>query len=380
MSVPPLTNQADHSSPPRHLIVTGGAGFIGSSLIDAWLTQNSGFLIALDNFNDFYDPAIKHQNLQNARIIFKERLHIETVDVTSSPSVIVDRILRIFNKKSVLFVPDEWCIIHLAGYAGVRSSTRNPTLYAHHNSVGSMSMLECCRLLGIRHFINASSSSVYGRSSTIPFTETECNLKPCSPYAATQLASEIFCNTYAQLYNLKIASLRFFTVYGPRQRPDLAIYKFTKAIAELKPVTLYGNPLGTRDYTYIDDVVQGILQTWLWLLGSVASDPNGSHTILNLGSQRPIPLVEVISSIESALQLKSAKIWEPLPDADVTHTYANIELAKTTIGYSPSTDFQSGIYRFVQWFKNHVDQKTYSSVEFLTTPAPTVAIQPETLP
>ena len=308
------------------VLITGGAGFIGSHAAEHLLSQGNSVTI-LDDFNSFYDPAIKRSNIQS--LLGKAR--VEEADIRNAEAVL--QIVRSCK-------PD--AILHLAARAGVRPSIREPELYIDTNIKGTFNLLEAARLAGVPRFISASSSSVYGTLKTAPFREDMCLNQTISPYAATKLAAEQLCSNFSHLYGMRCISLRFFTVYGPRQRPDLAIHSFTRAIHEGRSIQQFGDGSTRRDYTYIDDILQGILACF---------DYDGPLCdVFNLGESQTTTLAELIASIELALG-KRAMI-EKLPDqpGDVPLTYADISKARDLLNYRPHTQIAQGIPKFVDWF------------------------------
>jgi UDP-glucuronate 4-epimerase len=308
------------------VLITGGAGFIGSHAAEHLLSQGNSVTI-LDDFNSFYDPAIKRSNIQS--LLGKAR--VEEADIRNAEAVL--QIVRSCK-------PD--AILHLAARAGVRPSIREPELYIDTNIKGTFNLLEAARLVGVPRFISASSSSVYGTLKTAPFREDMCLNQTISPYAATKLAAEQLCSNFSHLYGMRCINLRFFTVYGPRQRPDLAIHSFTRAIHEGRSIQQFGDGSTRRDYTYIDDILQGILACF---------DYDGPMCdVFNLGESQTTTLAELIASIESALG-KRAMI-EKLPDqpGDVPLTYAYISMDRDLLNYRPHTQIAQGIPKFVDWF------------------------------
>jgi UDP-glucuronate 4-epimerase len=308
------------------VLITGGAGFIGSHAAEHLLSQGNSVTI-LDDFNSFYDPSIKQDNIKALR----GRARIEEGDIRNAEAV-----LKIVKSCK----PD--AILHLAARAGVRPSIREPGLYIDTNIKGTFNLLEAARLAGVARFISASSSSVYGTLKTAPFREDMCLNQTISPYAATKLAAEQLCSNFSHLYGIRCISLRFFTVYGPRQRPDLAIHSFTRAIHEGRSIQQFGDGSTRRDYTYIDDILQGILACF---------DYDGPMCdVFNLGESQTTTLAELIASIELALGKKA--IIEKLPDqpGDVPLTYADITKARDLLNYRPHTQIAEGIPKFVEWF------------------------------
>ncbi len=304
--------------------MTGGAGFIGSHVLQA--LEKRGYTTAmLDSFEPFYDPVIKRKNAS----LTDAKIYEETIEDKSS----VDKVIADFK-------PD--AIIHLAARAGVRPSLENPRSYVDTNIVGTLNILEVMRTRGVNKLLFASSSSVYGANTKLPFSEVDPLAGSISPYAATKIAGEHLCSTYADVYGLQIAALRFFTVYGPRQRPDLAIHKFTRQIYEGKSIPQFGDGSTRRDYTYIDDIVQGVLG---------ALDYNkGKFDVFNLGESQTTTLKRLIELIESALGKKAEIDLRPPQPGDVDVTYADISKARELLNYQPEVPLEKGITSFVQWF------------------------------
>jgi len=308
------------------ILVTGGAGFIGSNLVDQLLVLGHRVAV-LDEFNDFYDPRIKRENLRCALP------HIELFENDIRDA---DAMLRIVKEGKF----DS--IIHLAARAGVRPSIQEPKLYIDTNITGTFNLLEAARQAGMPRFICASSSSVYGVLKSAPFHENLCLNQTISPYASTKLSGEQLCSNYSHLYDIRTINLRFFTVYGPRQRPDLAIHKFTKAIHDGKPIDQYGDGSTRRDYTYIDDVLQGVIAC-LNYEGQLCD-------VFNLGESQTTTLSELIALIEQALCKKAVINRLPEQPGDVPLTYADIGKARELLGYNPTTKIAEGIPKFVDWF------------------------------
>jgi UDP-glucuronate 4-epimerase len=308
------------------ILVTGGAGFIGSHLVDR-LLEDGHCVGVLDEFNDYYDPRIKRANL--AAVLDQVQLH--EADIRDPAAV--DRILSTGGYDS---------IIHLAARAGVRPSIKEPRLYIDTNIIGTYNLLESARKAGIPRFICASSSSVYGVLKTAPFREDMALTETISPYAATKLAAEQLCSNYSHLYRMRTINLRFFTVYGPRQRPDLAIHKFTKFIHEGRAIDQYGDGLTRRDYTYIDDIIQGVVAC-LTYEGQLCD-------VFNLGESQTTTLSELIHSIEDALGKKASINRMPEQPGDVPLTYADISKSRALLNYNPTTKIKEGIPKFVDWY------------------------------
>ena len=312
------------------VLVTGGAGFIGSNLVGRLLVDGHEISI-IDDFNNFYDPLIKHANI--SPVLNAVRLH--EADIRDEAAV--HRIVKEGRFDA---------IIHLAARAGVRPSIKEPRLYIDTNINGTFHLLEAAKEHGVGRFIFASSSSVYGVIRKVPFDEGMCINATISPYAATKMAGEQLCSNYSHLYGLRCICLRLFTVYGPRQRPDLAIHKFTKNIYSGLPIDQFGDGSTRRDYTYVDDIVQGI-HACLGYEGELCD-------IFNLGESQTTTLVELKAQIEKALGKKADINLLPEQPGDVPLTYANIDKARTLLGYNPSTKIAEGIPKFVEWYLDSV--------------------------
>jgi len=310
------------------IIVTGGAGFIGSHLCDA-LLRDGHEVTALDNFDGFYDPAVKLQNIAEAHE--HPRFTLIEGDIRDA-----DAVGEAIERRGAD------AVVHLAARAGVRPSIEQPILYQDVNVRGTLVVLEACRRVPNCRFVFASSSSVYGNNTKVPFAETDPVDDPISPYAATKKAGELVCHTYHHLYGIPMTCLRFFTVYGPRQRPDLAIHKFTRRIEAGEPVPIYGDGTTQRDYTYIGDAIAGIH-------GAIERD--AGFGIYNLGEAVPVTLNELVAAIERALGTTARREHRPMQPGDVVQTYADISAARRDLGYSPSTDLATGLAKFVEWFR-----------------------------
>ena len=309
------------------VLVTGGAGFIGSHLVSRLLDLGHQ-VVCIDNFDDYYAPRTKRQNLASALKYTNFRL-VEG-DILDRP--LVKELLS--ERHDVL--------IHLAGRAGVRPSLERPDQYAKVNVEGTLNLLDASRSGHVGHFVFGSSSSVYGLSQSVPYREDDRHLQPASPYGASKLAAEVFCETFHRLYDLPLTCLRFFTVYGPRQRPDMAIHRFARLIQEGMPVPMYGDGTTRRDYTYIDDVIDGIVRAM--------EQPRG-YQVYNLAAGEPIALRNLISTMQRALG-KEARVSElPVQPGDVPITFASIERAMRHLGYTPRTKVEEGVTRFVEWFR-----------------------------
>jgi UDP-glucuronate 4-epimerase len=308
------------------ILITGGAGFIGSHLVERLLADGHNVVI-LDDFNDYYDPKIKRANI--AAVSKDVRVH--------------DVDLRDAQKVASVFRNEKFdAIFHLAARAGVRPSIQQPQLYYDTNVAGTLHLLEGARTSGVERFIFASSSSVYGAAKTVPFSEEEHLTQTLSPYAATKIAGEFLCSTYSHLYKMRIVALRYFTVYGGRQRPDLAIHQFTRKINAGEPIDQFGDGTTRRDYTYIDDILQGTLAALKY--GGPPFD------VFNLGESDTIQLKDLIAAIEKTLGKKAKINRLPEQPGDMPLTCADISKARKLLGYNPKTKFEDGLPKFVDWF------------------------------
>lgn len=334
-------------------LVTGGSGFIGSHLVES-LLKNGHSVINVDNFDDFYDYKIKIQNTlesigKSHDFIFNEKnfdIQQLTNDTKSENYQLFYQDIRDKEGLKKIFENHKIdLVIHLAALAGVRPSIEKPLEYEEVNIKGTMNLWELCKEFNIKKFVNASSSSVYGNNDKTPFNEKDNVEKPISPYAATKKCVEILGHVYHHLFEISMIHLRFFTVYGPRQRPDLAIHKFTKIIFENGEIPFYGDGSTARDYTYIDDIIDGISKSIQYL-----ENNEDVYEILNLGESEVINLNKMLSTIEENLEIKARKKHLPMQPGDVVKTNADISKAQSLIGYKPTTHFQSGIKKFMEWF------------------------------
>jgi UDP-glucuronate 4-epimerase len=310
-----------------HFLVTGGAGFIGSHLVESLLGDGHEVTV-FDDFNDYYDPEVKHGNV--AAFLSP----VEVVEGDIRDAVLVERTFA-GNKFD--------CVVHLAARAGVRPSISDPKLYFTTNIDGSFNLLDACRHHGVNHFVFASSSSVYGINKKVPFAESDPIERTISPYAATKLACEQICSNYSHLFGMRMVCLRFFTVFGPRQRPDLAISKFTHLLLEGNSIERYGDGSSARDYTYIDDIIQGVR-------ASIAYDGN-PFEIFNLGGSQTTTLSELIEIIQDELGVTAEVIVKPDQPGDVPRTFADVDKAKRLLGYEPKTGPRDGIRKYIKWVR-----------------------------
>ena len=310
----------------KNILVTGAAGFIGSHLCERLIAQSNA-VVGLDNFDAFYDRKTKEANIQS--LLKSDNFKLIEGDIRNADCV------GSICKAGIDI------IVHLAAKAGVRPSIADPVGFTDVNINGTLVMLEAAKKFNIKKFIFASSSSVYGNNKKVPFSETDNVDNPISPYAATKKAGELICYTYHSLYKIDISCLRFFTVYGPRQRPDLAIHKFAKLISAGKPIPMFGDGSMMRDFTYIDDIIDG---------AAAAIEKCSGYEIYNLGESRPVRLDDLIKEIEKALGKKAIIERLPLQSGDVEITFADISKAKKQLGYNPNTEIAAGLKRFIEWF------------------------------
>jgi UDP-glucuronate 4-epimerase len=308
------------------ILITGGAGFIGSHLVER-LHADGHDVAIIDDFNDFYDPKIKRANIS----ALAKDIAIHDVDLRNA-----DRVANVFRSERLD------AVFHLAARAGVRPSIQQPQLYYETNVAGTLHLLEGARTNGVERFIFASSSSVYGAAKKVPFSEEEHLTQTLSPYAATKIAGEFLCSTYSHLYKLRIVALRYFTVYGARQRPDLAIHQFTRKIQAGEPIDQFGDGTTRRDYTYIDDIIQGTMAALKY--------DGPMFDVFNLGESETIQLKDLIAAIEKILGKKARITRLPEQPGDMPLTCANISKARKLLGYNPKTKFEVGLPKFVDWF------------------------------
>lgn len=321
----------------RTILITGGAGFIGSHLSEKLLKEGNKVLV-IDSFNNYYDPSIKRNNVEEVKkTCIENNIPLDNYKVFEGDIRDNEFLKEVFSNKID-------SIMHLAAMAGVRPSIEDPSLYYDVNITGTVNLLEKCRETGVKQFVFASSSSVYGNNEKVPFSEDDRVDNPISPYAATKKGGELLCHTYHHLFDMNIACLRFFTVYGPRQRPDLAINKFTSLILEDKEIPFYGDGSTSRDYTYVEDIVDGIVRS----INYINTDKE-IFEIFNIGGDKTVSLIEMLETIEEVLGKKAKLNRLPMQPGDVNRTCADIRHSSETIGYSPKTTFKDGIKKFIDW-------------------------------
>ena len=343
----------------KNFLITGGAGFIGSTVAEK-LLNNGDKVVVVDNFNDFYDYNRKIRNILEITNNFNKIGEFKNLSKDEKISKLIEIVnsdnftliygdIRDREAMDRVFVKNKFDLVfNPAAMAGVRPSLLDPMLYEDVNIRGYMNLLELCKKYGVKKFVQASSSSVYGNNKEVPFKETAIVDFAISPYAATKKSCEVMGHVYHNLYNIDMVQLRFFTVYGPKQRPDLAIHKFTKMILEDKPIPFYGDGTTKRDYTYIDDIVDGILKSMSYLFNN-----ENVYEIFNLGESHVVSLKEMVETIENALGKKAILDIQPMQPGDVEKTYADISKAKSMLGYDPQTNFAEGIKKFVEWYKRY---------------------------
>jgi UDP-glucuronate 4-epimerase len=319
----------------KQILITGGAGFIGSHLVDRLLAEGDWRITVVDDFNDFYDPSIKRANIES--YLSHRNFSLVEADIRDFYSL-----HEVFNEGKFD------CVVHLAARAGVRPSLTEPRLYVETNINGTTNLLELARQYEVTQFIFGSSSSVYGENKKVPFSEDDPIFNPISPYAATKAAGELLCHTYSHLYGLRTICLRFFTVYGARQRPDLAIHKFAKLIEAGKSIPVFGDGTTRRDYTYIDDIISGVR--------AAIDYDRSNYEVINLGESRTVELRELISLLENALGKKAQIDRQPRQPGDVPQTFADIAKARRLFNYNPQTQIEDGIALFVDWFRQKPDR------------------------
>ena len=319
------------------IVVTGGAGFIGSHLIDR-LLKDGHEVLNIDNFDPFYSENVKRENIKG-HITYNSYSLLE-VDVRNE--VDLEKV-----------IPDDTeVIVHLAAKAGVRPSIENPLEYQEVNVNGTQNLLEVARKKGIKQFVFASSSSVYGKNPNVPWKEDDAVLQPISPYASTKVSGELLGHVYSHLYDIRFLALRFFTVYGPRQRPDLAIHKFLKLISDGKEITLYGDGSTRRDYTYIDDIVSGIMEA--------VNYRDSMYEVINLGNNETVELLELVRILEDTSGITAEKNFVEEQAGDVRQTWADVSKAKKLFNYNPEYSIDHGLSKFTTWFAEN-----YKSTEVI---------------
>ena len=320
----------------KNILVTGGAGFIGSHLVERLLNEGDWQITVVDNFNDFYSPEAKRANV--SAFLSHQNFTLREIDICDAE-----------NLREVFAETEFDVIVHLAARAGVRPSLSEPKLYAETNINGTLNLLELAREFAVEQFVFGSSSSVYGINSKVPFAEDDKISQPISPYAATKAAGELLCHTYSHLYPIRTVCLRFFTVYGARQRPDLAIHKFARLISDDKPIEMFGDGTTQRDYTFVDDIIQGV---------RAAIDYRETpHEIFNLGESDTVELCELITLLEKNLDKKAVIERKPMQPGDVPQTFADITKARKLLDYNPTTKIEEGIRKFVEWFNGENAKK-----------------------
>jgi len=334
-----------------NILVTGAAGFIGFHLIES-LVKEGIKIVGIDNINDYYDVNLKYARLAQSGI---ERSRLEG---EGCPEFVLSSVysnyqfakidICDYDKLSKLFISYRFThVVHLAAQAGVRYSIDNPHAYAQSNLIGYVNILECCRHNNIEHLVYASSSSVYGANAKVPFSETDQVDNPVSLYAATKKSNELMAHTYSHLYSLRTTGLRFFTVYGPYGRPDMAPMLFADAIIKGEAIKVFNNGDMERDFTYIDDIVEGVSR----VVKQKKENNKELYKILNIGNSAPIKLMDFIDIMESSLEKKAKKIMYPMQNGDVRRTYADTKKLESLIDYKPKTKLEDGVKEFVNWFK-----------------------------
>lgn len=320
------------------VLVTGAAGFIGRAVCEKLLDQGGVSLTGVDNLNDYYAVSLKHARL--ATLTGREGFVFHKLDLAD------------WEALDALFAEGGFdYVIHLAAQAGVRYSIQNPHVYAQSNLLGMTNMLEACRRHPVRHFVYASSSSVYGKNAKVPFSEDDRVDEPVSFYAATKKANEVMAHSYAHLYRLPVTGLRFFTVYGPWGRPDMAPWLFTEAILKGDTIKVFNHGKMQRDFTYIDDIVEGVLRVMTHIPADTDQKP--PYALFNIGNHNPAQLMDFIAATEAACGREAVKSYHPMQDGDVPVTYADTARLRAAVGFSPDTPLAEGMQRFVDWYRNY---------------------------
>jgi UDP-glucuronate 4-epimerase len=327
------------ASSDLRVLVTGAAGFIGFHFSHRLLSSEARVL-GVDNLNDYYDPALKKARLDQLKAF--DRFSFELTDIADH-----SHIKRLFDE----FSPTH--VVNLAAQAGVRYSLRNPQAYVRSNLDGFLSILEACRSAPVEHLIYASSSSVYGTNNKVPFSERDRADHPASLYAATKRANELMAHTYAHLFNVPSTGLRFFTVYGPWGRPDMAYYSFTKAILEGRPIEVFNHGQMSRDFTYVDDIVEAMVRLLDHKPRGAPGDSMAPHAVYNIGNHTPVQLEHFIDVIARAAQREVKKIYKPMQPGDVPATFADVSDLSKAVGFAPNTPIEEGIGRFVAWYREY---------------------------
>ncbi|WP_293760800.1 NAD-dependent epimerase [uncultured Aquitalea sp.] len=320
------------------VLVTGAAGFIGRAVCEKLLDQGGVSLTGVDNLNDYYAVSLKHARL--ATLTGREGFVFHKLDLAD------------WEALDVLFAEGGFdYVIHLAAQAGVRYSIQNPHVYAQSNLLGMTNMLEACRRHPVRHLVYASSSSVYGKNAKVPFSEDDRVDEPVSFYAATKKANEVMAHSYAHLYRLPVTGLRFFTVYGPWGRPDMAPWLFTEAILKGDTIKVFNHGKMQRDFTYIDDIVEGVLRVMTHIPADMGQKP--PYALFNIGNHNPAQLMDFIAATEAACGREAVKSYHPMQDGDVPVTYADTARLRAAVGFSPDTPLAEGMQRFVDWYRDY---------------------------
>lgn len=344
-------------------LVTGSAGFIGYHLANR-LVADGWEVVGLDSLNDYYQVSLKYDRLKSAGIAVENMQYNQLYQSSTLKNYsFIQVLLEDKAKLEALFTAQQFdVVVNLAAQAGVRYSITNPAAYIESNIVGYANLLECCRHHQVKHLVYASSSSVYGLNETIPFNSNDAVDHPISLYAATKISNELMAHVYSHLYNLPTTGLRFFTVYGPWGRPDMAMFLFTKAIIDGKPIQVFNNGEMERDFTYIDDIVDGVVRVvnnppkgnpdWSGLHPQPSSS-KAPYKLYNIGNSHPVKLTAFIDAIEKKLNKKAEKIMLPMQPGDVYKTYADISELKTNLGYNPSTSVEEGVSNFIDWYLDY---------------------------
>lgn len=361
------------------ILITGTAGFIGFHLAKR-LLERGDTVVGIDNINDYYDVKLKYARLAETGIPTAELAYGETVNSWKYPNYTFIKV-NLLDKDALeqIFLTNKFdAVCNLAAQAGVRYSLTNPEVYVDSNIKGFLNILECCRHHKIKHLVYASSSSVYGLNKKMPFSEHDIADHPVSLYAASKKANEMMAHTYSHLFNLRTTGLRFFTVYGPWGRPDMALFIFTKAMFAGKPIEIFNNGNMKRDFTYIDDIVEGIVRVidnpaennknWDGLEPDPATS-NAPFRIFNIGRGAPVSLLDFVTEIEGQINIKAKKIFRPMQEGDVAETWADVSNLDSSVNYKPSISVHAGIIKFTDWFK------AYHRIKKVSLPKKRIAVK-----
>ncbi|MDX1718639.1 MAG: GDP-mannose 4,6-dehydratase [Salegentibacter mishustinae] len=338
----------------QRVLVTGAAGFIGFHLVNCLVKLNFE-VVGLDNINNYYDPTLKYDRLKELGIEKDSSKEFFSLTKSSKYKNFSFVRMNIEDRKNLPHLFKEYnfsIVVNLAAQAGVRYSIDNPEAYIDSNLVGFANILECCRHSKVEHLVFASSSSVYGQNENVPFSTNDRVDQPISLYAATKKSNELMAYTYSHLYNLKVTGLRFFTVYGPWGRPDMAMFLFTDAIVKGNPIKVFNSGNLERDFTFIDDIIEGVTAVLQ------EKSNNSSYSLYNIGNSKPVKLLDFIDAIEEQLGIRARKEMRPMQPGDVSKTWADLSSLKSDFNYIPKTSIKEGVSQFIEWYKKYYHQKS----------------------